>query len=164
MLELDQYGPRLLRRAAPFAFGLTLALAASPAAAEPPLPRAETAPAPATRRAPAGAPLLAYLLGAIGLSGLSVGGTTGFLALNQKAIAEDHCSPTLRVCDARGSAANETGRTLRDVSTASFIVGGLGIGLSAYLLLSAPEPADGSVAVAVVVDGAQPQTALVVHF
>ncbi len=161
MLEFDKFGSRLLLRAAPLALSLAVTLAPAAAAAEP--PSAEPA-APAPQGAPPNAPLLAYLLGAIGLSGLSVGATSGFLALNQKAIAEDHCSATLRVCDTRGAAASDTGRTLRNISTAGFIVGGLGIGLSAYLLLSAPERQDGDVAIAVLVDGAQPRTALVVHF
>jgi hypothetical protein len=108
---------------------------------------------------------LAFVFGAIGLSGVSVGGTTGFLAMNQKAIAEDHCSSTVQLCDARGRAANETGRALRDISTAGFIVGGLGLGLSAYLLLTAPaRDGRGDVAVAVAVDGSRPQAALVAHF
>ena len=162
MLEFDKFGSRLLLRAAPLLLSAVVTLTPSRAVAEPPAVSVATPRAP--KAAPVSAPVLAYVLGAIGLSGLSVGTTTGFLALNQKAIAEDHCSPTLRVCDARGTAASDTGRTLRDVSTAAFIVGGLGIGLSAYLLLSAPERRDGDVAIAVRVDGAQPQTALVVHF
>src|SRR3954466_10347731 len=47
-------------------------------------------------------PLFAYLVGAVGLSGLSVSAVTGFLAMNQQGIAEDHCSPTLRLCDGAG--------------------------------------------------------------
>ena len=108
-------------------------------------------------------PLIAYVFGAIGLSGLAVGATTGFLALKQKGIAEDHCSPTLQLCDGRGRAANENGRELRDLSTAAFIVGGLGVGLGAYFLLSAPS-ARGNVSVAVMVDGASPQAAFVARF
>ncbi len=165
MLEAARVGSKGVRhwlRSAPLMIALVLLLAARPAAAEPPTP------APAPLNAPAkgaSVPLLAFVFGAIGLSGISVGGTTGFLALNQKASAEDHCSPTVQLCDGRGRAANETGRALRDISTAGFIVGGLGLGLSAYLLLTAPEPAHaGDVAVAVVVDGARPQAALVAHF
>jgi hypothetical protein len=108
-------------------------------------------------------PLLAYILGAVGLSGISVGATTGFLALNQKATAEDHCSPTLRRCDATGREATLTGRTLRDVSTAGWIVGGLGIGLGAYLWLS-PTSSRSAVAVAVLADGASPEAAFVARF
>ncbi|MEO6600747.1 MAG: hypothetical protein ABIQ16_12790 [Polyangiaceae bacterium] len=141
---------------------LLLLFGVRPAAAEP--PSATPAPAPASAQPKtAPVPLLAFVFGAIGLSGVSVGGTTGFLALNQKAIAEDHCSPMVQLCDARGRAANETGRTLRDISTAGFIVGGIGLGLSAYFLLTAPAQ-NGDVAVAVVVDGARPQAALVAHF
>ncbi len=165
MRELLDCGSRLRRRVAPSVLGLSVALASAHASAEPPGvgPAAVAAPS-APKEARESAPLLAFVLGAIGLSGLSVGATSGFLALNQKAIAEDHCSPTLHLCDARGAAANDTGRTLRNVSTAGFIVGGLGVGLSAYLLLTAPEQRDGAVAVAVIVNGSQPQTALVVHF
>ena len=88
---------------------------------------------------------------------------TGFLALNQKGIAEDHCSPTLRLCDGAGRQASETGRTLRDISTAAWIVGGVGVGLSAYLLLTAPKRQN-QVALSLSVDGANPRAALVAHF
>lgn len=162
---VEASGARARQHAAWFAVALVSLFAARPAAAEPPAqvtaqPAAVRAPAPPR---PASVPLLAFVFGAIGLSGVSVGGTTGFLALNQKAIAEDHCSPTVRLCDGQGRAANETGRALRDISTAGFIVGGLGLGLSAYLLLTAPAP-NGDVALAVVVDGGRPQAALVAHF
>jgi hypothetical protein len=164
--RVEKSGARARTHAARFAVVLAALLAAQPAAAEPPARALEPAPAPVSTQAPPRAPslpLLAFVFGAIGLSGVSVGGTTGFLALNQKAIAEDHCSPTVRLCDGRGRAANETGRALRDISTAGFIVGGLGLGLSAYLLLTAPAP-NGDITLAVVVDGARPQAALVAHF
>ena len=156
-------GLRVARSLSVFALASLLMLSARPAAAEP--PAAPPAPAPASAQ-PQGAsvPLLAFVFGAIGLSGLTVGGATGFLAMNQKSIAEDHCSSTVQLCDGTGRAANETGRTLRDISTAGFIVGGVGLGLSAYFLLTAPAHNNGDVAVAVVVDGAQPRAALVAHF
>ena len=164
MLFRGSVGVRGWLRPTPLAFALMLSMNARWAAAEPPTepgPRAAaSAPAQASRDP---VPLLAYVFGAIGLSGLSVGATTGFLALNQKGIAEDHCSPTLQLCDPTGRAASETGRTLRDISTAGFIVGGLGLGLSAYLLLSAPAQR-GDVGVAVLVEGGRPQAALVAHF
>jgi hypothetical protein len=128
------------------------------AAADPPSVAEAAAPA-----APSEPPLLAYAVGAIGLSGLSVGGVTGFLALNQQAIAEDHCSRTLLLCDGRGRAANDTGRALRDISTLAFIVGGVGVGVSAYLLLTAPTR-KGDVALTVLLDGASPKATLVAHF
>jgi hypothetical protein len=80
--------------------------------------------------------------------------------MNQQGIAEDHCSPTLRLCDGAGRQASETGGTLRDISTASWIVGGVGLGLSAYLLLTAPTQKN-QVALSVSVDG---KAALVAHF
>ena len=150
--------PRLLA----IILGLASCLASRAAIAEPPAATPEPAPLPAPAPT-ASAPVLAYLVGALGLSGLSVAGVTGFLALNQKGIAEDHCSPTLQLCDATGKAANDTGRTLRDISTAGWIVGGIGVGLSAYLLLTAPSTRS-DVGLAVVVEGASPKAALVAHF
>jgi len=107
--------------------------------------------------------LLAYVAGAIGLSGLSVAAVTGFLAMNQQGVVEDHCSPTVRLCDGQGRQASETGRTLRDISTAAAIVGGIGVGLSAYLFLTAPTRQT-QVALSVSVDGSSPKAALVAHF
>ncbi|HEY3254905.1 MAG TPA: hypothetical protein VGJ91_13185 [Polyangiaceae bacterium] len=152
------------RRSRPIAIAFVLLLGSSPgvAHAEPP-----TNPAPpAATAAPAAtesAPVFAYALGAIGLAGISVAGVTGFFAMNQKGVAEDHCSPTLRLCDGAGYQATITGRALRDVSTVAWIVGGVSVGLSAYLLLSAPTRQN-QVALSVSVNGASPSAALVAHF
>ncbi len=108
-------------------------------------------------------PLFAYVLGALGLSGLSVAAVTGFLAMNQQGVVEDHCSPTLRLCDGAGKQATETGRTLRDISTVAAIVGGVGVGLSAYLLLTAPNRQN-QIAVSVSVDAVSSNAALVARF
>ena len=125
----------------------------------------ETAALSAPPQAPASesAPVFAYVLGAIGLSAISVATVTGFFAMNQRGVAEDHCSPTLRLCDGAGRQASETGRALRDVSTVSWIVGGVGVGLSAYLLLTAPTQQN-PIALSVAVDGGTPRAALVAHF
>ncbi|HET7539268.1 MAG TPA: hypothetical protein VFK05_05330 [Polyangiaceae bacterium] len=150
-----------------FATVLGLLLAGSPgvARAEPPVAPGPRAAAVTTQLPEASepAPLFAYVAGAVGLSGLSVAAVTGFLAMNQQGVAEDHCSPTLRLCDGAGRQASETGRTLRDISTAAAIVGGLGVGLSAYLLLSAPTRQQ-QVLVSVSVDGASPKASLVARF
>jgi hypothetical protein len=154
---------RRLWRPSAIALGLLLGARPGVARAEPPT---EPAPPAATATAPEGGdspPVFAYVIGAIGLSGISVAGVTGFLALNQKGVAEDHCSPTLRLCDGAGRQASETGRTLRDISTAAWIVGGVGVGLSAYLLLTAPTRQN-QVALSLSVDGANPRAALVAHF
>jgi len=124
------------------------------------MPPAATGSAPQPSESPK---VFAYVIGALGLSAISVAGATGFFAMNQKGVAEDHCSPTLRLCDGAGRQASETGRALRDVSTAAWIVGGLGVGLSAYLLLSAPTR-QSQVALSVSVDGAIPRASLVAHF
>lgn len=150
----------------PIAIALGLLLGSSPGVARAEPPR-NPAPAAATSTAAPqpseSAPVFAYVLGAIGLSAISVAGVTGFFAMNQKGVAEDHCSPTLRLCDGVGRQASETGRALRDVSTAAWIVGGLSVGLSAYLLLSAPSRPT-QIALSVSVDGASPKAAFVAHF
>jgi len=149
------------------ALGLLLTSGPGVARAEPPLapgPRAEAttnaSPPPPVREP---APLFPYLVGAIGLSGLSVASVTGFMAMNQQGVVQDHCSPTLHLCDGAGKQASETGRTLRDISTAAAIVGGLGIGLSAYLLLTAPAQQN-QIALSVSVDGASSKATFVAHF
>ncbi|MEI9947452.1 MAG: hypothetical protein WDO74_00315 [Pseudomonadota bacterium] len=151
-------------RAISIALGLLLSSSPGIAWADPPAapaPRAATGATPA--QAGESPPVFAYVMGAIGLSGISVATVTGFFAMNQKGVAEDHCSPTLRLCDGAGRQASETGRALRDVSTAAWIVGGIGIGLSAYLFLTAPTRPT-QVALSVSIDGANPQAALVAHF
>lgn len=158
---------RLVGRALAVVVGLPLGVFPQVVRAEPtiaPGPRAAAVPAPAQTTTPSeSVPVVAYVAGAIGLSGLSVAAVTGFLAMNQQGVVEDHCSPTVRLCDGQGRQASETGRTLRDISTAAAIVGGIGVGLSAYLLLTAPTRQT-QVAVSVSVDGASPKAALVAHF
>ncbi len=152
-------------RAIVIALGVLLGECPGVARAEPPTapgPRAASVNPQATE-ASEPAPLFAYVVGAVGLSGLSVAAVTGFLAMNQQGVVEDHCSPTLRLCDGAGRQASETGRTLRDISTAAAILGGVGVGLSAYLLLTAPNRHN-QIAVSVSVDGASPKAALVAHF
>ncbi len=146
------------------ALGFLLASSPSVAWAEPPTdPAPAAATAAAAPQASESPPVFAYVVGTIGLSAISVAAVTGFFAMNQKGVAEDHCSPTLQLCDGAGKQASETGRALRDVSTVAWIVGGIGVGLSAYLLLSAPTRQN-QVALSVSVDGATPRAALVAHF
>ena len=156
---------RLRWRPIASALGLMLASSAGVARADPPAQPGPRAAAVLPQAPSAGepAPLFAYVVGAVGVSGLSVAAVTGFLAMNQQGVVEDHCSPTLRLCDGAGKQASETGRALRDISTAAAIVGGLGVGLSAYLLLTAPSRRS-QIAVSVSVDGASPKAALVARF
>ncbi len=83
----------------PIALALGLLLGSSPglAGAEPPAdPAPRAATSAATPQAGESPPVFAYVVGAIGLSAISVASVTGFFAMNQKGVAEDHCSPTLR--------------------------------------------------------------------
>lgn len=61
-----------------------------PAPSLPAVPPGASAPAPS--RAPA------IALASLGLLGLGVGSTLGYLALDEKAKAEDHCSDAQRLC------------------------------------------------------------------
>jgi hypothetical protein len=69
----------------------------------------------------------AIALGSLGVLAVAFGTVTGYSALEHKGTAEDHCSASQRICDARGAAANEKGRRLAVISGASFALGGLSL-------------------------------------
>jgi len=74
--------------------------------------------------------------GALGLggAGLIVGGVSGILALGKHSRLKDAC-PDLH-CDPNEQATLDSYRTFGTVSTVGFIVGGVGVGLGAVLLLA----------------------------
>jgi hypothetical protein len=142
-------------------------------AADPPHPRPhatrDRASAPASvPRAPLyfsepsgpSAPPVALFLGGLGIAGVAVGATAGLLTLEEKGIAEDHCSSTLRVCDTVGVQANENGLTLSRVSLVGFLVGALGIG-GAIVLWHSPDRREGRVSIEPAVSQAGPEAVLV---
>jgi hypothetical protein len=77
---------------------------------------------------------LGYVLGALGVAGVGVGAVTGVMMLEKKAVRDDHCDAVS--CDQEGLDANSAGRTFRTVSAVSWVVGAVGIGAGAYLILS----------------------------
>ncbi|HEU4536203.1 MAG TPA: hypothetical protein VFS00_18895 [Polyangiaceae bacterium] len=104
-----------------------------------PLPPADrTGPRPAPR-VDSGRTVAGAVLGGVGLLGLGVGtyfGLTAFaLREDVRRACDDGCEGQTRV-DAADD--NREGRTFAHVSTASFGVGLIGIGLGAYFLLTAP--------------------------
>jgi hypothetical protein len=99
-----------------------------------------TAPAAVVERSDAGAPearsIAPWIVGGVGVAGLAVGGILGAVVLGQKAMTDEHCDDATQTCDATGMTAANTGRTLGPISTVGFIVGGLGVGVSAVWLLT----------------------------
>ena len=103
--------------------------ASSPDATHP-NPPTPSVPPPDNRRP------LAYATGAFGLAGVVVGLVAGGAVLNQKNIVEAHCDRT--GCDRTGYDAAQLGMTLSTIGTISTAVGLSAIGVSGYLLVTAP--------------------------
>ena len=80
-------------------------------------------------------PTLGYVVGGIGVAGLVVGGVTGVMVLGKKSTVDDNCDAN-KICNREGADAADAGRTLGTVSTIGFVVGAVGVGLGAYLVLS----------------------------
>ncbi len=70
----------------------------------------------------------------LGAAGLVTGGITGILAIQQKKTVDERCTGNY-VCDAVGSAAADRFQTFGNVSTVSFIAGGILAGTGITLLL-----------------------------
>jgi hypothetical protein len=112
---------------------------------------APTAPAAGVPGPDQGAPetrsIAPWVVGGVGIVGLAVGGILGAVVLNQKSITDEHCDDATLTCDATGIEAANTGRTLGPISTVGFIVGGLGVGVSAvWLLARAPAKSEAGAA------------------
>jgi hypothetical protein len=77
-----------------------------------------------------------YVAGGVGVAGLIVGTTAGFLALSEKSTIEDHCRD--RRCDQEGLDAVSAGQRGAAVSTAGFVVAGVALVATVVLLVTAP--------------------------
>jgi len=92
---------------------------------------ADTAPSSSQRT-------MGYVLGGVGVAGLVVGTVAGVMVLDRKSTVDDNCNAS-KVCNQEGLDAAESGRTLGVVTTTGLVVGALGIGIGAYLILSSPK-------------------------
>lgn len=102
----------------------TLALAPEP----PTRRQAQPSSPPPQRRGPNRT--LVYVLGAVGVTGMIVGGTSGVLALRAGNDYRAHCTPE---CDQAGADAASTGRTMVVVSPIAFGIGLAGLGAAAMV-------------------------------
>jgi len=75
----------------------------------------------------------------LGVAGLATGGITGLLAIQQKDIVDTRCNANF-VCDTVGFAAVDRMHTFGNVSTISFIAGGVLAGAGLTLLLVSRRP------------------------
>jgi hypothetical protein len=77
-----------------------------------------------------------WVMGGIGVAGLAVGGVAGILTLGHKSTVDDNCNANTKTCNSTGYDAAQSGKTLGLITTTGLIVGAVGIGVGAYLILS----------------------------
>ena len=80
-----------------------------------------------------------FVVGAVGLATLVVGGVTGALTIGKKNLVEENCSPT---CNDASREAATAGKALSAASTVTFVAGGAltALGLT-LVLVGAPSTA-----------------------
>lgn len=88
-----------------------------------------------------------WIVGGLGLAGLTVGAVTGGLVIQQKSVTKEHCNEEAVTCDVEGLEAADLGRTLGPVSTVALVVGGLAAAASATWMIVA-STSDGEAAAA----------------
>lgn len=102
-----------------------------------PVPRAPVEPPPRPAEpddTTSGMRTAAYVVGGVGVAGISVGAVTGILAFVRKGEVDDACGP--KFCTQEGLDAEASGKTMAAVSTVAFAVGFAGVGVGAVLLLT----------------------------
>lgn len=105
-------------------------------------PRATVAAPPMSRRSSLQS--VGFVAGGVGLAGLGLGAVTGILAIGKKGDAATLCPDPTR-CGGEGRDVAGTGHALAAVSTASFVMGAVGVAAGVTLVLlgrdRAPAPA-----------------------
>jgi hypothetical protein len=71
----------------------------------------------------------------------ALGGILGLLTLDAKRTNEDHCDELAQHCDATGRHAAERGRLFGALTTVAWAVGGVGLALGTYSLVTSRRPA-----------------------
>jgi hypothetical protein len=79
-----------------------------------------------------------YAVGAVGVAGLVVAGTTGMLSIAKRSTASSDCN-AMGVCTSQqGVDAGNAARELANVATAAWVVGGIALGAAIVLWLTEP--------------------------
>jgi hypothetical protein len=78
---------------------------------------------------------LGWVVGGIGVAGVGAAAVSGLMLVNQRSKVETLC-PDKSCTTQEGVDAAATGKTLLVVNTAAWVVGAVGLGLGAYLVLS----------------------------
>lgn len=103
---------------------------------------------------------LGYVFGGIGIAGVAVGTVTGMMAIGKKSTVDDHCDPNSRICDHTGADAASSGKTLGTITTASLVVGAVGLGAGAYFLFFADSKSGSETGVVADVQATGPSVSL----
>jgi hypothetical protein len=114
---------------------------------EPAEARSEEKPSPPTDKAgdgTSGQRVAAYVVGGLGIAGLTLGGVMGMLTLREKENIKDHCGAGINsndeeVCDQAGLDAVDRAKPLALTSTIGLAVGGAAIGAAVVMLLTEPK-------------------------
>jgi hypothetical protein len=115
---------------------------------QPEVPAASSAPPPPPPPPPSNRKTFGYIAGGVGVASLAVGAFFGFRTLSKKSESDKEC-PSASTCSARGVQANEEAYTAATVANLGVGLGVVGLGVGAYLLLTArPEPSSASFRVA----------------
>lgn len=85
---------------------------------------------------------LGFVAGGVGAASLGLAAITGAMVLGKKSTVDDHCDAQRR-CDSSGASAAQDGRTLQTLTNIGLVLGVLGLGAGAYLIL-ASDHADGA--------------------
>jgi len=105
--------------------------------ATPPASSLVAPPAPADAAVEEDAtPVAPWVIGGVGLGLLATGGILAAITGSEKSTFDDHCDEAAQTCDAEGIDAGETGRTLGPISTASLVLGAVGVGVATIWLVA----------------------------
>ena len=107
-----------------------------PASGEAPPPAPAAGPDVTAERGGDGQRTMAWVALGVGGAGLAVGAITGVIALNKESDFSDQCVDTRCPPSLRDEV--DSFKTMRTMSSVGFIVGGIGLGAGAVLLLTAP--------------------------
>lgn len=127
----------------------TLALTVGESEAQPRPAKPAPAPVPAARtEAPPPSTggnwrSIGYVVGGVGAASLVVGAVTGAMAMGKKSTFDSECDAN-KYCTQAGLDAESSGRSLATVSTVTFGLGLVGVGLGAYLVLREDGPQGGT--------------------